>query len=218
MEHRSPLARAEEAKHRRDLVGEVDALIGGHHALTEAPWHPSRPGDQLLIMLEATDHAPGSTVLYEVIVGGDGPELRLAEVTPEGAAGGWYAGPPEPYGADPVEAPWMEAGPDRPTITRNGAIVHQGRHALPRPETTEPRLTSAAGPNGAVGLALVQEIEYTPAEMSALEQKSSPGARNSPPATTGRTTPASKTSSQLARCRRMNGAVPRTSAAKTVSR
>ncbi|WP_424862808.1 hypothetical protein [Streptomyces sp. MMS24-I29] len=43
MENLSPLARAEEAKRRRDLVGEVDALVGGHRELTEASWYPSRP-------------------------------------------------------------------------------------------------------------------------------------------------------------------------------
>ncbi|MFH8476204.1 hypothetical protein [Streptomyces sp. NPDC018000] len=64
MKNRSPLARAEEAKRRRDLVGEVDALVGGHRALTETPWYPSRPGDQLLITLEASEHAPRSTELY----------------------------------------------------------------------------------------------------------------------------------------------------------
>ncbi|MFF9594223.1 hypothetical protein ACF1FX_34460 [Streptomyces sp. NPDC014646] len=148
MENRSPLARAEEAKRRRDLVGEVDALVGGHRALTEAPWYPSRPGDQLLITLEASGTAPRSTELYEVVEGGGngggGLELRLVEVAPEGATGGWYAGPPELYGADPVETPWMEAGSDRLTITRDGVIVHQGRHALPRPHTAEPQLTPDA--------------------------------------------------------------------------
>ncbi|MFE7268305.1 hypothetical protein ACFU9B_40965 [Streptomyces sp. NPDC057592] len=145
---RSPLVQAEEAKRRRDAVGEVDALVGGHRALTEAPWYPSRPGDRLMLTLEATEHTPRTTELYEVIGGGeDGMELRLVDIAPEG---GWYAGPPELYGADPVETPWMEAGPDRLTITRNGVIVHQGRHALARPDTAEPRTTTTAGPDGAI--------------------------------------------------------------------
>ncbi|MFJ2629959.1 hypothetical protein ACIO6T_43230 [Streptomyces sp. NPDC087532] len=166
---RSPLAQAEEAKRRRDLGGEVCALVDGHRALTEAPWYPSRPGDRLMLTLEATEHTPRTTELYEVTE--DGTELRLVHIAPEGSAGGWYAGPPELYGADPFETPWMEAGPDRLTITRNGAIVHQGRHALARPDTAEPRVTTAAGPDGAIGWAVVQEREYAPAEMSALEQK-----------------------------------------------
>ncbi|MFE2936122.1 hypothetical protein [Streptomyces sp. NPDC059278] len=65
----------------------------------------------------------------------------------------------------------MEAGPDRLTITRDGQVVHQGRHALARPDAAEARLTTAAGPGGGVGRAIVQEREYTPAETSTLEQK-----------------------------------------------
>ncbi|MFG3532866.1 hypothetical protein ACGF8B_40100 [Streptomyces sp. NPDC047917] len=65
----------------------------------------------------------------------------------------------------------MEACPDRLTITRGDVIVHQGRHAPARPDTAEPRLTTAAGPDGAIGWAVVHEREYTPAGMSALEQR-----------------------------------------------
>ncbi|MEU6927348.1 hypothetical protein [Streptomyces sp. NPDC046631] len=62
-------------------------------------------------------------------------------------------------------------GRPRPaTITRNDVIVHQGRHALARPDTAERRITSVVG-DGAIGWAVVREREYTPAEMSALEQK-----------------------------------------------
>lgn len=49
--------------------------------------------------------------------------------------------------------------------------MHQGRHALARPDTAEPQITTADGPDGAIGWAVVQEREYTPAEMSTLEQK-----------------------------------------------
>ncbi|MEV7722351.1 hypothetical protein [Streptomyces sp. NPDC088184] len=167
----SPLGRAQEAKRRRDLGGEVGALVGGHRALTEAPWYPSRPGDRLLVTMEAAGQRPRTTEVYEVIEGADGMELRLVQVEPEGAGGGWYAGPPEMYGTDPVETPWMEAGPDRLTITRDGVIVHQGRHALPRPGTAEPRLTTAVGPDGTIGWAVVQEREYTPAEISDLTKR-----------------------------------------------
>ncbi|MFF8919521.1 hypothetical protein ACF08M_41120 [Streptomyces sp. NPDC015032] len=116
MENFSPLARAEEAKRRRDLVGEVDALVGGHRGLTEAPWYPSRPGDQLLVTLEASGTAPGSTELYEVVDGGgNGMGLRLVEVSPKGASGGWYAGPPELYGAaTPFPAPTPPNPSSRP--------------------------------------------------------------------------------------------------------
>ncbi|MGW1193095.1 hypothetical protein [Streptomyces sp. NPDC002559] len=92
---RSPLAEAGEAKRRRDLGAEVGALVGGHRALTGAPWYPSRPGDQLLVTMEAAGQSPCTTELYEVTAIEGGLELRLVEVAPEGAAGGWYAGPPE---------------------------------------------------------------------------------------------------------------------------
>ncbi|MFF8618542.1 hypothetical protein [Streptomyces sp. NPDC015350] len=170
---RSPLDRAGEAKRRRDFDAEVDALTSGHQELTGAPWYPSRPGDQLMVTLEAAGRSPRTTELYEVVEGesGSGLALRLVEITPEDAAGGWYAGPPEVYGADPVETPWMEAGPDRLTLTRDGVIVHQGRHALARPDTAEARVTTAAGADGALGMAVVQEREYTPAELETLEQR-----------------------------------------------
>ncbi|MFF8717756.1 hypothetical protein ACF07T_41350 [Streptomyces sp. NPDC015184] len=97
-----------------------------------------------MVTLEAAGRSPRTTELYEVVEGGDGLELRLVEITPKGATGGWYAGPPEVYGADPVEAPWMEAGPDQLTLTRDGVIVHQGRHALAPPGTSVPQLTPGA--------------------------------------------------------------------------
>ncbi|MFE3152566.1 hypothetical protein ACFXJ6_38960 [Streptomyces sp. NPDC059218] len=103
----SPLGQAGEAKRRRDFGAEVDALVSGHRAPTEAPWYPSRPGDRLMVTMEATGQSPRTTELYEVTEGegGDGLELRLIEAAPEGAAGGWYAGPPEMYDTDPVETP-----------------------------------------------------------------------------------------------------------------
>ncbi|MFD7533786.1 hypothetical protein ACFV8E_40320 [Streptomyces sp. NPDC059849] len=168
----SPLGQAGEAKRRRDLGAEVDALVGGHRALTEAAWYPSRPGDRLMVTREATGQSPRTTELYEVTEdGGDGMELCLVDVTPEGASGGWYAGPPEMYGADPVETPWMEAGPDRLTVTREGVIVHQGRHALPRPGITEQQLTP-----GAVALGLIRTTALDEAARHA------PGAGGPPPA------------------------------------
>ncbi|MFD7498405.1 hypothetical protein ACFV8T_39885 [Streptomyces sp. NPDC059832] len=57
------------------------------------------------------------------------------------------------------------------TITRDSVLVHQGHHALARPDTAEPRMTTAAGPDGAMGWAVVRERTYTPAEMSTLGQK-----------------------------------------------
>ncbi|MFC7310811.1 hypothetical protein ACFQVC_42185 [Streptomyces monticola] len=84
----SPLSRADDAKRRRDLMGEIDALVGGHSELTEAPWYPAQPGDQLLVTMEATETQPRFTELYEVT--DDGQELRVVAVdgAPEGMTGG----------------------------------------------------------------------------------------------------------------------------------
>ncbi|MFB7915542.1 hypothetical protein [Streptomyces sp. NPDC056061] len=46
----------------------------------------------------------------------------------------------------------MRPAPDRLTITRDGVVVHRCRRALARPDTTEPRVTTAAGPaDGTIG-------------------------------------------------------------------
>ncbi|MFF3735330.1 hypothetical protein ACFYXM_34955 [Streptomyces sp. NPDC002476] len=107
--------------------------------------------------------------------GTGGMELRLVQVAPDGATGGWYAGPPELYGADPVETPWMEAGPDRLTLTRDGVIIHQGRHALPRPDTTDPRPADRLTP-GTYALSLIRTTALDEAARHA------PGADGPPPA------------------------------------
>ncbi|MEU6664232.1 hypothetical protein [Streptomyces sp. NPDC046821] len=139
----SPLSRAEDAKRRRDIGAEVGALIEGHGALTGAPWYPSRAGDRLTVTLGATQRAPQWTDAYEVVWDAEhGRVLRaLGCEGAEDSAGGWYAGPPELYGSDPVEQPWMEAGPDWLTLVRGGRVVHQGRHAAvpsPVPEKLAP--------------------------------------------------------------------------------
>ncbi|NBE53972.1 hypothetical protein [Streptomyces boluensis] len=166
----SPLGRAEDAKHRCDLVGEVGALLSGHDALTRAPWYPSQPGDRLKVTVEATESEPRWTETYEVTE--DGRALRHVEHTaPDDDLAGWFAGPPEFVDSDPFETPWMEAGPDRLAITRGGRIVHQGRHALARPDTAEARVATAASADSGVGLAVVHERESTPAEHDALQAR-----------------------------------------------
>lgn len=130
----SPLSRAQDAKRRRNLAGEVAALTGGHNRLIRAPWYPAQAGDQLAITMEATETLPQWTEVYDVTE--DGRALRLlSEDAPEGIGGGWYSGAPELYGADPFETPWMEAGADRIAVIRRGSVVHQGRHAAV-PDTT----------------------------------------------------------------------------------
>lgn len=169
----SPLSKAEDAKRRRDIGGEIRELGDGHDALTGAPWYPAQVGDRLLVTYEETEQDPRWTETYEVAEG-DGGALALRPVghtAPDDSLAGWFAGPPEVYGGDPFETPWMEAGPDSLTVTRGGEIVHQGRHALARPDDAPPRLTTAAGADGAVGWAVVQERQFTPAELDGLQHK-----------------------------------------------
>ncbi|MDI3403240.1 hypothetical protein [Streptomyces cavernicola] len=64
----------------------------------------------------------------------------------------------------------MEAGADRLTISQGGQIVHQGRHALARPDTAQPRITTAASADG-VGLAVAHERESTPTAHDALQAR-----------------------------------------------
>ncbi|MEU5430924.1 hypothetical protein AB0H73_35700 [Streptomyces olivoreticuli] len=149
-------------------------MTDGHNALTGAPWYPAQTGDRLLVTYEETGHDPRWTETYEVAEDATcGRVLRHVEHTaPDDSLAGWFAGPPELHDGDPFETPWMEAGPDRLTITRDGAIVHQGHHALPRPDTAAVRLTTAASADGdGLVLAVVREREYTPAELDELMQK-----------------------------------------------
>lgn len=90
---------------------------------------------------------------------------------PDDALAGWFAGPPALCDGDPFATPWMEAGPDRLAVLRGGRTVHQGRHALTRPDTAGPRMTKTAGADGTMGLAVVQERQCTPAQAEDLLAK-----------------------------------------------
>ncbi|MFB7600031.1 hypothetical protein [Streptomyces sp. NPDC056160] len=150
----------------------MDALLSGHGALTGAPWYPARAGDRLVVTYEATDRDPRWTETYEVQDGAGGWALRLVDHTaPDDALAGWFAGSPELCGGDPFETPWVEAGPDRLAVLRDGQVVHQGRHALSRPGAADPRVTMAVGADGTTGLVVVQERQCTPAEADDLLAK-----------------------------------------------
>ncbi|MEH0547322.1 hypothetical protein QA802_30815 [Streptomyces sp. B21-105] len=129
-DQRSPLARAEDAKRARDIVGEAGALMAAGSALESAPWYPCRPGDLVHVHYEATPAVPAFGETYIVGDAGDGlmSLQQLAHTLPgtvEDAAGmtGCYA-------ADAADCPvyglWFEAGPHRLTIVRDGRPVHVG--------------------------------------------------------------------------------------------
>lgn len=124
----SPLAQADAAKRRRDIGGELDAILSGDRALRTAPWYPARSGDLLTVHYEGTPNVPAWYETYAVQAGAYGLELHLTDRTPgEEFAGmsGFFAGPDD-CGDDPFTTPWMEAGPRRLSIVRDGLTVHDG--------------------------------------------------------------------------------------------
>ncbi|MBD0837395.1 hypothetical protein [Streptomyces sp. TRM68416] len=129
-EQLSPLAQAGDAKRRRDLVGEVEALNSGYTALKSAPWYPARHGDVVHLHYEraGSEAAMGQTYVVERGEHDGCFNLRLlAHSHPEGedfeGSAGVFACADDP---DPLVEMWMEAGPHRLTIVRDGQVVHDG--------------------------------------------------------------------------------------------
>ncbi|MFF5958443.1 hypothetical protein [Streptomyces luteogriseus] len=126
----SPLDRAEDAKRRRDLGGELAALQQGHTDLTSAPWYPARPGDLVHVHYEAGGQMAAFGETYLVAAGAHGflSMQLLCHTLPEEtefADGmvGCFTVDDDP---DPLMQLWFEAGPHRLTIVRDGRPVHIG--------------------------------------------------------------------------------------------
>ncbi|MFD3483810.1 hypothetical protein [Streptomyces sp. NPDC058665] len=124
----SPLARAEDAKRRRDIGGEIGALRSGERALKTAPWYPSRAGDLVHVHYEGIGdiRAWGETYVVEPEPGfADSLRLRLLHHTAKGdaatMAGVWATNSGDP---DPLFDMWFEAGPARITVVRDGRVMH----------------------------------------------------------------------------------------------
>jgi hypothetical protein len=129
-EEASPVAQADDAKRRRDLVGEIHALTAGYDRLTNAPWYPARPGDLVHVHYEQIGDTAAFGETYVV-----GParhgflSLQLlahslpSGVEPDDFGVGCFAVEDDP---DPLTDVWMEAGPQRLTIVRDGHPVHVG--------------------------------------------------------------------------------------------
>lgn len=126
----SPLAQAEDAKRRRDLLGELDILMGAGAALTSAPWYPARPGDLVHVHYEAGGQMAAFGETYRVTAGDHGflSMQLLCHTLPEDTEFldgmvGCFAVADDP---DPLSDLWFEAGPHRLTIVRDGRPVHIG--------------------------------------------------------------------------------------------
>ncbi|EYT83974.1 hypothetical protein CF54_04165 [Streptomyces sp. Tu 6176] len=127
----SPLEQAHQAKRNRDLAGEVGALMSAGTALESAPWYPVRPGDLVHVHYEAAGQTPafGETYLIGPEDGGLMSMRLLAHTLPdeESAAGGMIGCFAVEAADDPIYELWVEAGPHRLTIVRDGRPVHTGR-------------------------------------------------------------------------------------------
>ncbi|PWG08755.1 hypothetical protein DF268_35880 [Streptomyces sp. V2] len=130
---RSPLTQAEDAKRRRDLQGELEALGRGVRSLTEASWYPARPGDLVHIHYPAAGAGDFPEFGETYIVGAtDTPDLMslqlLAHTLPAGVedADALVGDLAVEDVVDPIVEIWMEAGPHALTIVRDGRIVHAG--------------------------------------------------------------------------------------------
>jgi hypothetical protein len=125
----SPLQQAEAAKRRRDLGGELGALMAAGTELESAPWYPVRPGDLVHVHYEQAGDFPQFGETYIVGDAGQGLlSLQLLAHTcplmPDELAGvGCFA---VEAADDPLFEAWFEAGPHRLTIVRDGQVVHNG--------------------------------------------------------------------------------------------
>lgn len=127
-EQLSPLARAEDAKRRRDLGGELAALSQGGEQLTSAPWYPLRPGDLVHLAYEQAGSMAAFGETYLVGDAGDG--LLSMKMLAHNAPGEDAAGMVGCFAVESADCPvyelWFEAGPQRLTIVRDGCAVHVG--------------------------------------------------------------------------------------------
>jgi hypothetical protein len=123
----SPLAAAEEHKRRRDIAGEIGALMSADAELKARPWYPIRPGDVVLMRLAGAAGVPayGETFLA-VDTDMDGCAM-LRQVSRD--LGHILDGPnEETHTLDDALVSfyelWFEAGPSVLTVIRAGAVVH----------------------------------------------------------------------------------------------
>lgn len=101
--------------------------MDGYAQLTTAPWHPARPGD--LVHVHHEGHGQSAAWGETYVVGSAQHGMLslqpIASTLPdtEWSGAGCYA---TEDSDDPLADMWMEAGPHRLTIVRDGRPVHIG--------------------------------------------------------------------------------------------
>ncbi|MFJ3794983.1 hypothetical protein ACIPSJ_01705 [Streptomyces sp. NPDC090088] len=141
----SPLAQAEEAKRRRDLDGELSALMQGGIDLASAPWYPMRPRDLVHIHYENTPTMPVFGETY--VIGDAGQGLLSMELLAHTCSLDEPMGLVGHFAAEATDCPifeaWFEGGPHRLTIVRDGQVVHDGPSRSLGPTAAAGALTAA---------------------------------------------------------------------------
>ncbi|MFJ4631587.1 hypothetical protein [Streptomyces sp. NPDC088847] len=131
-EESSPRAQAEEAKRRRDFVGEILTLQESDTQLTSAAWYPARHGDLVHVHYEAAGEMAAFGETYHVYDAGHGLmgmallTHNLPATVDDDVADGMTGCFASDDSDDPLYTPWFEAGPQRLTIVRDGRPVHIG--------------------------------------------------------------------------------------------
>ena len=133
----SPYAQADAAKQDGDFLRMAQALNRGYRELLDAPWYPPQPGDLVHVAYQPPGELEPFGETYAVRAAGDGDllmSLHLVHHTYIRAAG--CQGCEEVMGIGafatgtatvaPLAEAWMEAGPHRLTIVRNGVVLHDG--------------------------------------------------------------------------------------------
>lgn len=143
----SPREAAEQAKARRDLGGEIDALSAADRELRTQPWFPIRPGDVVCWSVDMPDGDRHGETLIAV----DAPDwsteagapLRKVSQTPYETIGAATDDSAEQVEEDQANEQyedfydiWFEAGPAKIAVLRHGQLVHGTVPAAPEPAHT----------------------------------------------------------------------------------
>lgn len=115
-----PRAAAEQAKARRDLGGELGALMAADADLETQPWAPLQAGDVVLCSSPARDEVPAIGETY-LAIDGDTDLAGHAMLRPVSTTYRQTCDDDEPLAFYDL---WFEAGPSSLAVIRAGAVIH----------------------------------------------------------------------------------------------